>query len=230
MTQDAIERLDASTGQEELIELREGQYFAESVHFVVNGSSGLAIGEYRPNSLSVLGKWPGALISTALTKFGTVEAMASQPVTFQPFPTVDFLQRAIGKQVKKFHVKFGPISPELQERAGVSSEIVEELTLGGNIMGFDLDLAVSPTDPLSEGIVQRLVQFAGRIGDVGAQKLMVTLEDTEAFDLLNDNLVYYAAHIDVLPEFGRGEIRAKTLAELRSRLASHEPDLLKMRG
>jgi hypothetical protein len=230
LTEDAIERLDTATGQEELIEAKEGQYFAESVHFVVNTTNGLAIGEYRPNSLSVLGKWPGTLITNALAKLGTVSAMAAQPVTFQPFPTVDFLQRAIGRSVKKFQLKMGPIAPELVERAGISSEVVEQLTLDGNILAFDLEIAVHPVGVLNEGLVQHLAALAGRLAEVGAKKLMVTLEDREAFDLLNDNLVFYGLNIEVPADARRGEIRVKTLSELRATLVKREAELQLMRG
>ncbi|MCI4324872.1 MAG: hypothetical protein L3K00_03170 [Thermoplasmata archaeon] len=230
LTEDAIERLDTATGQEELIEAKEGQYFAESVHFVVNTSNGLAMGEYRPNSLSVLGKWPGVMLSAALASLGTVESTAAQPVTFQPYPTVDFLQRAIGRAVQKFQLKMGPISPETSERAGVSSEVVEELSLEGNIMSFDLEMGIAPKAPLDDGAVQKLAGLAGRLSEFGAKKLLVTLEDREAFDLLNDNLVYYRTGVDLPRDSPRNELRIRVLAELRSLLVQHEADLLKLLG
>jgi hypothetical protein len=228
LTVDAIERLDSRTGEEELIEAKEGQFFTESVHLVVNTSNGIAMGEYRPNSLSVLGKWPGILISSALSKLGTVAATAAQPVTFEAYPTVDFLERAIGRAVKKFHLKIGPVSPELAERAGVASDVIEQLTLGGNIMAFDLELAITPRGPVNEGIAQMLAGLAGRLHDVGASQLAVTMEDKEVFDLLNDNLVYYSARIEAPPRTGQKELRVRTLNELRSLLLKNQAGLLAM--
>ncbi len=228
LTEDAIERLDTGTGEEKLIELEEGQYFADSVHFVVDTRNGLAIGEYRPNALSVLGRWPGTLITTALSKLGTAEATAAQPVAFEPFPTVDFLQRAVGKSVKKFRLKMGPISSELMESAGISSEVVEQLRLEGNILSFGLDISVKPEEALNRGMANKLTTLAGKLADVGAWSLMVTLEDKEAFDLLNDNLVSYGLSIEAPVDASRVELRSKTLDELRKALDQRENTLLRL--
>lgn len=230
LTEDAIERLDAATGKEELIEAKAGQYFAESVCFVVNTTNGLAMGEFKPNALSVLGKWPGLLISKALEKLGTVDLMASQPVAFRPFLTLDFLERAVGRAVKKIKLKVGPISPQLMEQAGLGSEAVEQLTLEENILGLNLDLAVSPTTPLNKGLTNRLESWAKRLGDAGATELYITLEDDEAFNLLDENLIFYATGVEVSRTPAKNEVREKILAKLEAELRARQAELAKLRA
>jgi hypothetical protein len=227
---DAIERLDVGTGEESLIELEDGQYFADSVHFVVDTSNGLAMGEYRPSALSVLGRWPGTLISAALAKLGTPEALIAQPVDFEPFPTPDFLERAVGRSVKKFRIKFGPISSESLESAGISSQVVEQLRLEGNILSFGLDISVRPEGVLNKGTAHMITSIARRLSEAGARSLMVTLDDREAFDLLNDNFLSYGLSIVASVDAGGVLIRTRTLDELRSELVKREKGLLGMLG
>ncbi len=230
LTNDAIERINTETGVSDLIEARPGEFFSESVQFVLNTSNGLAIGEYRPYSVSVLTKSPGTLLTQALLKLGSPEAMSSQPVGFKPFITKDFLERAVGRRVKKIHLSMAPPGPEFADQAGVRSPVVEEISLGANIATFDLSLGLTPTGPLSKGATNRIQSAAERLALLGANELLITMEDSEAFDLLSENWISYALGIDVLPGSKPEVIREKVRTELFTTLKSRERELLRILG
>jgi hypothetical protein len=225
---DAIEKLNTKTGKEGMVEVEDDEVFADSVHFVVDTKQGLAVGEYRPNALSVLGRWPGRLVSTALANYAEENGGDPNPVEFEPFPTTDFLARAVGRQVHKVKLKMGPVAPREIERAGIGSTALEEISLEGSVLEFELGVTLEPAGALKMGLLDRLREYALRVKELGATQLKVTLEDKEAFDLLDENLVYYATSVEVTPETPPAEIRDRILGDLSGLLVRNQKDLLKM--
>jgi hypothetical protein len=223
LSQDVVERVDIKKLQEDLLAPGDGQYFADSAHLLIDTKSGLAIGEYKPTAVGILGDRPSLLLNRALSA-------ASRPerVELHPFPSPKFREVVLGKAIKKYTLKLGPASAAALEQEGFGSEAVRRIIEHDTVVGVDITIAVEAAELTDEKRAGVLETIAEKLGRHRAKTFRITTEEHVSFDLLRQNLTRYDVQVSLSAKDGPGAERKAVLGAMREALQQHRDELLDM--
>jgi hypothetical protein len=223
LSKEAIEKINTRTGKDGVVEALEDELFAESSHVVLDIEHGLAMGEYRDRGVQLLGKMPGTLLTHAL-KVNHVD----KPVQFRPIPTVDFFRAIVGRAVKQFTMRLGPVSPSALEAAGLGGRKLDQFTLGNELVGLDITLRMKAETFVDEKAVGRLRQWKSWFEEMGARRVGLKVEDDQILEMLDDNLIQYQEGFEVVPGISPAQERNRTFSQLKELYLSKRVQLLRM--
>jgi hypothetical protein len=223
LKKDSIDRVDIEKLQEELISPGEHEYLGQSLHFVLNTSNWLALGEYNPQVLHVLGEWPSRLLRRAFSS-----AARPEQSEFHPFPSKKFREVVVGKAIKRYSLKLGPASVSTLEDEGFGAESIRRIIANDQVVGVDVTISVHATEGVEEERVGFLEAIAEKFRRHHARMFRITTEEGTVHDLLRDNFVRFSIDVARTVSATPTEDRQATFRALRELLGIHEEELLKM--
>ena len=186
LKKDSIDRIDLDQLREELIRPGPSEWLGESVRFVIDTSSWLALGEHDPQIVSVLGSWPENLLNQAFTKSGRRER-----VTFSPFPSREFREVVLGRAIEKYFLKLGPVSAQTLEEEGFSASAITQIIAEDLVTGLDVTITVTAGAEVDEQRASLLERIAKKLRGHSAKAFKIRTEEGTLFDMLRENFVKY---------------------------------------
>jgi len=223
LKKEPIDRVDIEKLQEELISPGENEYLGESLHFVLNVSNWLAIGEYNPQVLAVLGEWPSRLLTRAFASAGKPEQ-----VVFHPFPSKEFRDVVLGKAIKRYSVKLGPASVKTLEDEGFSAETIRRIIANDDVVGVDVTISVHASEGVEAGRIGFLERIAEKLRLHHAKMFRITTEEGAVHDLLKENYVRFSTDLAQDLDSSPAEDRQLIFKSMREILKTHQTELLEM--
>lgn len=223
LKKDSIDRVDIEKLQEELISPGEHEYLGQSLHFVLNTSNWLALGEYNPQVLHVLGEWPSRLLSRAFSS-----AARPERPEFHPFPSKEFREVVVGKAIKKYVLKLGPASVGTLEDEGFGADSIRRIIANDQVVGVDVTISVHASGGVEEERVGFLETIAEKFRRHHARMFRITTEEGTVHDLLRENFVRFSSDVTRSVDASPAEDRQATFGAMRDLLRIHEDELLSM--
>ena len=220
LKKDSIDRIDLDTLQESLFRPGPNEWLGESVHFVLNVDTWIAVGEHDPQIVSIIGKWPGELISKAFASAGRQER-----ADFHPFPSKAFRDVVLGQSIDKYILKLGPVSAQTLEEEGFRASSIERIIADDKVMSLDVTISVKATEPTNEARVGILENLATRLRKSHARMFKVRLEEGPILNLLQENFVSYNFDAPVDPQASLDESDRVVLEKLLEIARNKEAEL-----
>ncbi|MGP8018206.1 MAG: hypothetical protein ACLPP2_02560 [Thermoplasmata archaeon] len=186
LKKDSIDRIDLDQLKEDLIRPGPSEWLGESVRFVIDTSSWLALGEHDSQIVSILGSWPETLLNQAFTKSGREER-----ITFHPFPSKEFREVVLGRAIEKYFLKLGPVSVGTLEEEGFSASAITQIIADDLVTGLDVTISVRAGTGVDEGRATLLEKIAKRLRGHSAKAFKIRTEEGTLFDMLRENFVKY---------------------------------------
>jgi hypothetical protein len=223
LKKDSIDRVDIEKLQEELISPGEHEYLGQSLHFVLNTSNWLALGEYNPQVLHVLGEWPSRLLNRAFSS-----AARPERPEFHPFPSKEFRDVVVGKAIKRYSLKLGPASVATLEDEGFGAESIRRIIANDQVVGVDVTISVHASEGVEDERVGFLEAIAEKFRRHRARMFRITTEEGTVHDLLRENFVRFSADVTRSLDATPTDDRRTTFGTMGELLRTHEDELLGM--
>lgn len=220
LSKDALEQIDIEELKEELLAPGKGKYFSESAQMLIDTKLGLAVGEYRPNSVRILSEWPARMLNKALHGYGIAESLE-----LYPFPSREFREVVVGHAIKNYKIDLGPLSAKALEALGVGGESVIEMIGKDNVLGLRLKVGVEAREVTSEEKAGLLERLANKLRGADAERFEISTTEAESFDLIRKNLEHYELSFSHDADDGPAAERDAKIREMRDVLADHAADL-----
>jgi hypothetical protein len=221
LKKDAIEEVDLANLTEETISPGVDQFFGDSALLVTDPTCGLAVGEYNPDAVKVLGEWPARLLNQALKASGL-----DNPIEFHPFPSPSFRDVVMGRVVKKYQVILGPASVPSLEALGFGGETIKRVVRNDEVTRVSVAINVKASEGTTEDRAGTIERLAEKLGLHHAQNFKLQLDDGEVFDMLRPNYVSFELDVKTRRDPTPEELRDAKFAALRELLTTHKKDLL----
>jgi hypothetical protein len=221
LSEDTLEVVDIRRLEEDLLTPGEGKLFSESTNLLIDCQSGLAVGEYKPMAVGILGERPTALINHALHA-----AEVHETIDLKPFPSREFREIVLGKAIETYDIELGPLSATELENLGVTGTVVRRLVQKDETLAVKVKIQLDSHVRTDESKASLLERFAKALSHSEGKRFQITTEEYRNFDLLRNNLEKFRVPVRFDPKAPPRTQRDACLAAMRKALEVNRPDLL----
>lgn len=186
LKKDSIDRIDLERLEESLLRPGPNEWLGESVHFVLNTRSWIALGEHDPQIVSVLGNWPETLLNRVFASAGHAER-----AEFHPFMSDSFREVVCGKAIDKFIIKMGPASSKVLQEEGFKASAIEDMIADDLVTNLDITITVAARKPADEKRIFSLERLGAMLKRSQARAFKIRTDEGTIFNMLGENFVSY---------------------------------------
>jgi hypothetical protein len=221
LKKDSIDKIDIKKRREEILSAGESEFFGDTAHLVVDASSGLAMGEYRPEAVRILGEMPGRLMNQAFLEHGRPDR-----IEFRPFPSQPFKEVVKGKPITRYTLDLGPASVESLERMGFDSTSIKQIVRDDDVVSLRVLIKVQAGSATTLERISLLERLAEKMRSNQSKSFRIVTEDAAIYDLIRNNFVRFSKDVELGKSDGPAAERLATFAGLCDLLKEHHADLM----
>jgi plasmid maintenance system antidote protein VapI len=220
LKKDSIDKIDIKRLKEEILSPGENEYFGDTAALVLDPTVGLAIGEYRPEAVRVLGEMPGRLMNQAFISAGRQDR-----IEFHPFPAPTFKEVVKGKSISKYYLDLGPASVQQLERMGFDASSIKQIVRDDSVVSLRVQIKIQAAAGTTPERIMLLEGLADKMRSNQSKSFRVVTEDSEVYDLIRSNFVRFTSDVELAKTDGEEAERLATFAGLGQLLKDHRTDL-----
>jgi hypothetical protein len=221
LSEDSLEVVDIKKLEEDLLTPGEGKLFSESANLLIDCKSGLAVGEYKPSAVGILGTRPSDLINHALHGAGITET-----IDLKPFPSRQFREIVLGKAIDTYDIELGPLSATELEELGLTGAAVRRMVQRDESLALKVKVQVDSHAHTDEEKASYLERLAEKLVRNKAKHFKITTEEYRSFDLVRNNLERFTLPIEFDPKRGPKSERDAILTGMRRALERNRRTLV----
>ncbi len=221
LSEDTLEVVDIRKLEEDLLSPGEGKLFSESTNLLIDCKSGLAVGEYKPSAVGILGTRPSDLINHALH-----EAQVTETIDLKPFPSRQFREIVLGKVIDTYDIELGPLSATELEELGLTGVAVRRMVQRDESLAVKVRIQLDGHAHTDEEKASYLERLADKLIRKKAKHFKVTTEEYRSFDLIRNNLERFTVPVQFDPKSGLKAERDAILAGMRRALETNRRSLM----
>ena len=223
---DNIETIDKKTKLEDLQVIGEDKLIEANSYFIWDTTRNLMIAQWNRESLNVLTKKSGSILSNSLNKHNIINL----EVGLQSFPSEELIKYIIQNKgnVHKYFLKFNQLSKPYFEQSGRDAGITDTLIWDiANRESIGLSLTIKLDNPLTltQSLLDKLKNIANKNKKIQTRFGVYT--DEGNFDLIGDKYVYYTEYVDIGANLQ--EYRENVYKAINSIYAEERDAILRMR-